>query len=123
MGHWWFLGAGALSAVWLLVHAFAGGRDTVRPLLEGGGLPPVVRDTLYVCWHFTSVALAMMAGLFLRAGLAGDVTAAVAATILAGAFALVGIALVLRQGASHLQVPQGWLFVPVAVLGAVGLMQ
>jgi hypothetical protein len=123
MVQWVYLGAGALAAIWLLLHVIAGGRDVVRPLRDSTSIPPVVRDTLYVCWHFTSVSLVVMAGLFGWAGLVGDDTAAVVATAMAAAFALVGIGLALRQGSSHLQVPQGWLFVPVAALGGIGLVQ
>lgn len=122
MEHWTFFAAAGLAALWLVIHLFAGGRDTARPLLDSVELSPVVRDTLYICWHFVTVSLALMAGLFVWAGLSGQTAPALAATALAAAFSLVGIGLVLRQGSNHLQVPQGWLFVPVAGLGCAGLL-
>jgi len=122
MEQWAFFAAAGLATLWLVGHVFAGGRDTVRPLLESAELSPVVRDTLYVCWHFTTVSLALMAGLFVWAGLSGQAAAGVTATVMAAAFSLVGIGLALRQGANHLQVPQGWLFVPVTGLGCAGLL-
>ncbi|MEM6409802.1 MAG: hypothetical protein AAF700_15495, partial [Pseudomonadota bacterium] len=56
-----FAVAGALAAIWLAVHFFIGGRQIARPLIEAGALPSVVRHTQYLCWHFTTVAIACMA--------------------------------------------------------------
>jgi hypothetical protein len=81
-----------------------------------------VRDTLYICWHYTTVSIAMIAALFIWAGVSLNMMAAATATALATAFSLVGIALVLRQGARYRDLPQGWLFVPVAGLGGIGLL-
>ncbi|KPP85830.1 MAG: hypothetical protein HLUCCA08_18025 [Rhodobacteraceae bacterium HLUCCA08] len=120
MQQWFFFAAGGLSALWLLVHVFLGGRDIVRPALASG-LSPVVRDTLYICWHFTTASIAMMAALFIWAGMSLNVTGATIASVLAAAFSLVGIVLVLRQGGRYRDLPQGWLFVPVALLGGIGL--
>ena len=53
--------------------------------------------------------------------LAGHHGVALGATLLATAFAIVGIGLTFRPGARHRDVPQGWLFVPVAALGVAGL--
>jgi hypothetical protein len=35
---------------------------------------------------------------------------------------MVGIVLARRQGGQFRDLPQGWLFVPVAVLGGIGLI-
>ncbi|MEL6841380.1 MAG: hypothetical protein AAFP85_19010 [Pseudomonadota bacterium] len=113
--------AGALALIWLIVHLFVGGRQIARPLLTAPDLAPIVRETQYLCWHFTSVAIAAMAGLNLWAVIADDRAFAVAALILAAGFAVVGIGLVSRLGSRHSDLPQGWLFVPVAVLGLLGL--
>lgn len=122
MTQWYFFASGGLSILWLAVHLFAGGKDIVRPLRDGSELPPMVRDTLYICWHFTSLSLAIMAALFLWTGATGNAAAGGLATIMAAGFAMIGIGLAIRQGANHLEVPQGWLFVPVASLGCIGLL-
>ncbi|MDX8348072.1 hypothetical protein SLH49_08740 [Cognatiyoonia sp. IB215446] len=114
------LSAGFLSSIWLAVHLFVGGRQIATPLLASD-LAPLVRQTQYLCWHFTSVAIAAMAVLNLWAVITDDPAFALAAFLLAVGFATVGIGLVLRLGARHLDLPQGWLFVPVALLGGLGL--
>lgn len=115
-----FLAAGGLSALWLVVHLFAGGPQIAKPLRETQELDSVARDTLYLCWHFTSVAIACMAGLFFWAALADSLAFATAGSVLATGFAVIGISLVIKVGGNHMQLPQGWLFVPVAALGLVG---
>jgi hypothetical protein len=57
--------------IWLAVHTFVGGRQIARPLVEAVELPPVVRHTQYLCWHFTTVAIACMAVFFLVAAITG----------------------------------------------------
>ena len=122
MAEWLFFAAGGLSTLWLLVHVIMGGRDIVRPALAPSDLSPVVRDTLYICWHYTTVSIAMMAALFVWAGVSLNMTGATIATALAAGFSLVGIVLARRQGGHFSDLPQGWLFVPVAVLGGIGLV-
>ncbi len=115
------LAAGGLAFVWLGLHLFAGGRQIMTPVLAAPDLDPIIRETQYLCWHFVSVTIALMAGFNLWAVIAADRSFAVAALVLAAGFAAVGIYLVMRLGSRHLDLPQGWLFVPVAVLGAFGL--
>ena len=114
--------AGALSAVWFAVHLFVGGRQIAQPLLQATALDPLVRNTQYLCWHFTSVAIAAMAGFFFWGAYAGVSAFAVAGTVLASGFFVVGVGLVFGMKENHLTLPQGWLFVPVTVLGLVGLI-
>jgi hypothetical protein len=122
MAEWPFFAAGGLSTLWLLVHGIMGGRDIVRPALAPSDLSPVVRYTLYICWHYTTVSIAMMAALFVWAGVSLNMTGATIATALAAAFSMVGIVLARRQGGQFRDLPQGWLFGPVAVLGGIGLI-
>ncbi|MEM8789608.1 MAG: hypothetical protein AAGE76_15215 [Pseudomonadota bacterium] len=110
-----------LAGLWFLVHVFVGGRQVARPLAQAEDLPVLVRETQYLCWHFTSVAIAGMAVFFGAALVTGAAAYALAATVLAAAFAVVGIGIVAARGGRHLTFPQGWLFVPVAVLGLLGL--
>ncbi len=115
-----FGAAGGLAAIWLIVHTVVGGRQIARPLVEATALSPVVRHTQYLCWHFTTVAIACMAGLFLLAVLSGIAAYATSATLLAAGFFCVGVGLVVALGESHARLPQGWLFLPVAGLGLAG---
>jgi hypothetical protein len=117
-----FGAAGGLAAIWLAVHTFVGGRQIARPLVEAVELPPVVRHTQYLCWHFTTVAIACMAVFFLVAAITGIAAYATAATVLALGFFVVGVGLVVALGESHARLPQGWLFLPVAGLGMAGLV-
>ncbi|MEM7076554.1 MAG: hypothetical protein AAF484_15795 [Pseudomonadota bacterium] len=117
-----FAAAGALAAIWLAVHTVVGGREIARPLIEAVDLPAVVRHTHYLCWHFTTVTIACMAGLFGIATVTGIAAYAMAATLLAAGFFGVGVGLVVALGEAHARLPQGWLFLPVAGLGLAGLL-
>ena len=116
-----FFGAGSIAAIWFLVHLFLGGKQIARPLLATTELDPVVRDVQYLCWHFTSVGIVGIAVFFVLAAIGWGEAYAVAGTFLAAGFTATGVALVVKQGAQHLAVPQGWLFLPIAALGVVGL--
>lgn len=115
-----FASAAFVSFVWFLVHLFVGGKQVARPLLTSD-LEPIVLQTLYLCWHLTSVTIAIMAILFGMAAWLAAPTYGVAGLILAAGFALVGIGVVPLRGWSYKIVPQGWLFVPVVALAALGL--
>lgn len=106
---WSLLAAAALAALWMLVHAFAGGRECARPLAREQQLPDAVRETMLLCWHMVTGFLGLMA-LFLFLGAVGAIGMAQEGIFMAAVAALVGLLL-----------PQGWLFVPVAGLGAWGL--
>ncbi len=118
----YFYAAGAISGVWLLVHLFLGGREVARPLLASVELDPMVRDVQYLCWHFTSVGIAGIALFYVLAAMSETVSYAVAGTVLAAGFTVTGVGLVIKQKAAHLKVPQGCLFLPVALFGVLGLL-
>ena len=122
MSFWFLLTAGILSAVWLMVHLTAGERDVARPLLQSKELDSVVRETQYLCWHFTSLSIACISGFFFWSAMMSNTALAVAGVVLSVGFSVVGIGLVLLRGSKHLELPQGWLFVPVALLGLGGLL-
>ncbi len=115
-----FGAAGAFAALWFAVHLILGGRQIARPLVEAQALNPVVRHTQYLCWHFTTVAIAGMAIFFGIAAVTGTIAFATSATLLAAGFFVVGVGLVMSLGESHARLPQGWLFLPVAALGLAG---
>lgn len=117
-----FSGAGGLAAIWLVLHLFTGGPQIARPLMNAMTLEPVARHTMYLCWHFTSAAIACMSVFFGWAAIEGDMSFAIAGTALASGFCVVGIGLVLLMKEKHAELPQGWLFLPVAALGFMGLL-
>ncbi|MEL6683167.1 MAG: hypothetical protein AAFQ09_11055 [Pseudomonadota bacterium] len=121
MNDLFFLLAGAVALVWLSVHLFLGGKQIASPILKAPDLDPIVRDTQYLCWHFTSVAIAAMAVLNLCAVIVAERAYAAAAFGLATGFFIVGVGLVVQLRGRHSDLPQGWLFLPVAMLGALGL--
>lgn len=115
-----FASAAFVSFAWFLVHIFVGGKQVARPLLASDA-DPLVLQTLYLCWHLTSVTIAVVAILFGMAAWLATPAYGVAALILAAGFALVGIGVVPLRDWSYKIVPQGWLFVPVVALAALGL--
>ncbi|MCH2076217.1 MAG: hypothetical protein MK180_04920 [Rhodobacteraceae bacterium] len=115
-----FLIASALSFLWAAVHLFVGGRDTAAPL-RAAPLELAPRATVWMCWHFVSVTLVLMGGFFLAAAF-GETALGLAATMLAGAFVGIGLWAKGEMDVSFAELPQGWLFVPVAILRAVGLL-
>lgn len=117
-----FASAGSLAAIWWAIHTFVGGRQIARPLVAATELPPLVRHTQYLCWHFTTVPFACMATFYFLAAFTGVTAYAIAATLLSSGFVVVGVGLVISLGEDHGKLPQGWLFLPVAALGLLGLL-
>lgn len=117
-----FFAAAGLSALWAGVHLVLGGRQVAGPLraTSDAALDPMARDTAWLCWHFVTGALILMALLFLGAALGG--ATGLSATALAATFALAGLILPPLMGQSYRVLPQGWLFVPVAALGLWGML-
>lgn len=118
-----FLMAGIGSVAIAALHVFAGGPQIAAPMVRSEALHPVVRYTNYYCWHLVTISLVLLAAAFLWP--AFDPAAwevAVFGTVMAGGFSIWGLVLVLAKGQSFVQMPQGWLFLPIAVLGAWGLV-
>ena len=113
--------ASGVSALWFGVHLVLGGREVAQPLLVST-LDPLPRDVLYMCWHFVSAGIGAMALFFGLAAWLGDTPYAVAGTVLAAAFTIIGVLIATTQGQSHAKMPQGWLFLPIAALGLWGLL-
>jgi len=121
----WFLIAGVLSITVCFIHIFLGGKESARPLLDSFDLKAVPKYTNYYCWHMVTIIIAGLGVMFSVAALIPSaVELAWAASILAALFCLWNIALYLwkRQELRRwYQLPQWVLFLPIAVLGAVGL--
>lgn len=122
MTNYLYAAAAIISAVWFGVHLFLGGREIAKPLRQSSDLDPLVRDTQYLCWHFTTVSIAAMLLFFWLAYFLGQQPYAVAGTILSAGFTLTGVGLVVAIRQSHWKVPQGWLFAPITALGLWGLL-
>ncbi len=116
------LAAALLAATICLIHLILGGREIARRLLAAEGLHPVVKYTMYYCWHLVTITLLGMALAFLRAALPGGARAlALFATLGAGLFALLCLGIIARMRLKAWQHPQWALFFPLAALGAAGL--
>ena len=116
--------AGTLSAICFGLHVFMGGREVAAPLLAARDLGKRAKYVQYYCWHLVSISLFLMSVLFFWPALfgrAGDL--ARLGSVMAALFAGWGILLppMMRQAAlTYRDLPQGWLFVPIAVVGFWG---
>lgn len=115
---WW---ACVASATTCLLHVFVGGTSTAKPLLESD-LGTVSKYTNYYCWHLVTITLAAMSIAYLVAALSPDAwELAIAATLLAGLFALWSITLNLIKKTHPLALPQWILFIPITIFGILGI--
>ncbi|MDN3293847.1 hypothetical protein QWM81_07280 [Streptomyces ficellus] len=120
----WLLAAGITSAGVAAIHAVAGGRDVVRPLLTGN-LPDEPRRVLHAVWHMVTADLALAAVALIWLALAEPVGGAMVAWLLAAHFlAYTGVFLAVTMAADWskpwLRLPQWMLLLPVAALAAAG---
>ena len=115
------LAAAALSFAWFLVHLFLGGREVARPLRDSPEPAAQVRAVAWMCWHFSSLLILALALLFLASTRTEGSVLLWVATLLAAGMTLIGIhaARVFAQPVTAM--PQGWLFAPIALLGAAAL--
>lgn len=118
----WLLAAAGVSLVTWAIHVFVGGPTIAEPLLASKDLEPVPRYTNYYCWHLVSIVLlAMPVGFGLGALFEQSRDLAWLMTALAAAFAAWSLVLVAWKHRRPFQLPQWTLFVPIAILGLVGL--
>lgn len=114
--------AGLWCAIAWGLHTFLGGRSIARPLLAAGDLRDTPKFTQFYCWHIVTILLATMAGgLVYAAFVPGAEDLAVLLVGLAFALAVWGLALPRAVGQSFGQMPQGFLLLPIGVLGLAGL--
>ncbi|GAB2186783.1 hypothetical protein [Roseibium sp. LAB1] len=117
------LAAAGLSAAVCLIHTFAGGRTIAVPLLNAADLHPVPKYVAYYCWHIVTIVLAMIAVMFALAGTrAESLDLGWVATALTASFCLLGLAVPPLKKQKYSQMPQGWLFLPIVVLGVLGVL-
>ncbi len=118
----WFLAAAAGSALICGLHINFGRIETSKALLEAPDLKTVPKFTAYYCWHLVSITLAGMALAFwIAAGDQGARPLAVFATFGSGSFAIWSLSMIAIFKLRVWHFPQWALFLPVAVLGLLGL--
>ncbi|MEU9572350.1 hypothetical protein AB0D62_21240 [Streptomyces massasporeus] len=122
----WFLAAGLTSAGVAAVHARAGGRDVVRPLLAGN-LPDEPRRVLHAVWHMVTadliLAAAALVGLSIYRHPGGNMAAwLLAAHFMTYAAVFLVISLAADWSKPWLRLPQWLLLLPVGALAAVGTL-
>ncbi|MGW7194642.1 hypothetical protein [Streptomyces chryseus] len=121
----WFLAAGITAGAVAAIHAIAGSRDVVRPLLAGN-LADEPRRVLHAVWHMVTADLVLAAAtliwLALGRGRPGGDTMAWLLTAHFVAYSGVFLAVSLAASWSRplLRLPQWMLLLPVAVLAAIG---
>ncbi|GAA1553910.1 MULTISPECIES: hypothetical protein [Streptomyces] len=119
----WLLTAGGIAAATTLIHATAGSRSVVRPLL-GSELAAEPKRTLHVVWHmvtadllFSSIALLVLS---FTAAPGTALVVFIAAHYLAYAAVFLTVTLAADWPRPLLQLPQWMLLLPVAVLAFIG---
>ena len=120
----WFLAAGITAGAVAAIHAVAGGRDVIRPLLTGN-LPDEPRRVLHAVWHMVTADLILAAAVLIWLALDNRPGGDTIAWLLAAHFvAYSGVLLIVSLAASWskplLRLPQWILLFPVALLAAAG---
>ncbi|MEM8945593.1 MAG: hypothetical protein AAGD11_10445 [Planctomycetota bacterium] len=118
-----FAAACLLSVIVACIHTFIGSRTDVEPFLVSS-VPEPVKSTLYFCWHITTITLFSIATGFARSSIAvSNRLPATMATVLSLAFCLLGwLIAFLRKRSPVREMPQGFMFGVVAILGVLGLL-
>jgi heme/copper-type cytochrome/quinol oxidase subunit 3 len=115
------ISAAILSVFVCLLHTFAGGRAIAVPLLKATDLHPVPKYVAYYCWHIVTIVLAMISVMFAVAAMrAQSMDLAWVATALTASFCLLGLVVPPMKKQRYKDMPQGWLFLPIFVLGVLG---
>ena len=115
--------AGIWCAITWAIHTFAGGRVVAKPLLAAADLQDTPKYTQFYCWHIVTIVLAGMAGgLVYAAFVPGAADLALLVIALAFALGLWGLVLPRAVGQSFSQMPQGFLLLPIGLLGLAGLV-
>jgi hypothetical protein len=117
----WLLASALAALVTFLVHLIVGGREIAAPLMRASGLARIPRLTTYYCWHMVSILLLAMAIALGWAAWHANPPLVLLLVLLAAAFAVLSLGLVVAFRVSPWHLPQWLFFVLIALLGAVGL--
>ncbi|MEP3347497.1 MAG: hypothetical protein ABJN34_08170 [Litoreibacter sp.] len=124
MINYFFAICAGVSGLILLLHMFAGSPNIANPMRNCEELHPVVRETNYYCWHLVSISLLQLSISFGWAAIAPSAyLVAVIAVFTAFAFSIWGMVLVVTIRQKFQYMPQGLLFLPLALIGLAGLLQ
>jgi len=121
--NYWFAAASALSVIICLLHVFGGGPPTVPQLIEKRDQPGGVgRMTAYYAWHMVTITIAAQALAFAMATTSFQARdLALFATSGALLFSIWSLLMIAIHRLRPLVYPQWILFLPVAVVGFIGL--
>ncbi|OII61343.1 hypothetical protein BJP40_05760 [Streptomyces sp. CC53] len=117
------LTAGGIAAATTVLHAAAGGRSVVRPLL-GSGVAAEPERTLHVVWHMVTADLLLsspaLPALARASAPSRPLVLFIAAQYLAYAVAFLTVTLAADWPRPLLRLPQWMLLLPVGVLALIG---
>ncbi|MEM8692169.1 MAG: hypothetical protein AAGG57_09805 [Pseudomonadota bacterium] len=113
--------ASALSGAWFLVHFFIGGRQVAGPLRASTDLGEMPRAVAWMCWHMVSITLFLLATFFAGAILFDMPGLGWAGVLIAAGLSGVGLIAAPFMSVSYRLMPQGFLFLPIVILGVLGL--
>ena len=122
MHSWTLMTAAGLSLFTFGVHVFLGGPSVAKPLLESQEMEIVAKYTNYYCWHIVSIVLLAMSIGFAAGALrpqSRDVV--IMMTALSAAFTVWSLLLIVWKYRHPWKLPQWTLFLPITILGTVGL--
>lgn len=108
--------AALLSLAWFAVHTFVGGPEVATPL-AASDLPLAVRAPAWMVWNMVTGLLLLMALLLAWGTLKRKPDMLIAGSLMACVFAVAGIGSAPLIGAGFALLPQGFLFIPVAIAG------
>jgi hypothetical protein len=118
----WLLTAGGIAAATTLIHATAGGRTIVRPLLRSE-MAAEPKRTLHVVWHMVTADLLLTSIALLALAFATAPSRALVLFIAAQYLAYAAVFLIVTLTADWprplLQLPQWMLLLPVGVLALI----
>lgn len=122
--NYFFLIAGIVSFIWFLVHFILGGKEVAAPLLSKNGLSELQTAVLYYCWHLVSFLIFAKSAAYFYLSVFGEHNLALAIFNISFSFIFSawGIYLPPKSDLSYKIMPQGWLFVPVFLLGILGTL-
>lgn len=117
----WLYAASILTELTALLHIFGGGKSVAKPLLQSA-LDDEAKYTSYYCWHMaTIVMVAMSVCFFLAAQKTEFRDLGILSSALSLAFGVWSVVLVFIKKQSAFVLPQWILFLPIAVISAIGL--
>jgi hypothetical protein len=119
----WFLFAAAVASLTtFLAHLFWGGHEVAKPLLNAPDIQEVPKLTTYYCWHIATILFFVMTCAYVYVALLQfDFPLTVAVTGIACACAVLSMGLIVVRKLKPLDYPQWVFFVPITLLGVLGL--